>query len=180
MEHSHKRDASNIQGNELPDTSHIKNEDVAHEETDVDVRAIVNFGVVLFIAVAAVFFIIFGLLRLFESVEQSNNEAAIPASRVGVNPNDRRPPQPYLQLAPYSRTHPLDDWDNFDKQQKELVEQGIKDGVTVAVPMKQAIDQLAQKGLPSRTQQANEPQTDSLMEIPSDASSGRMTEKRDR
>jgi hypothetical protein len=180
MEHSHKRDPKNVQGMELPDTTHIHNPDVAHEESDVNTRVIVMFGVGLFIAIAITFFIVLGLFRLFESIEARSNEAAIPASQLLVRPEDRKPPEPYLQLAPYSQTHPLVDWDNFQKSQDEVATKGMKGGVTVGIPVQQAKEQLIQKGLPSRSTEGNQLSTSNWMDIPSYSSSGRMMEKRDR
>ncbi len=81
-------------GAELPDTSHIQNPDVLHEESDVNVRAIGKFIVILAISTAIAFGIIAGMYRGLEYMMREP-----PPSAVARNGDERLPPEPRLKLA---------------------------------------------------------------------------------
>src|SRR5882762_6593406 len=80
---------------ETPDLSYIKNVDVMHEISDVQVPGIVKFLVALSVLTLATFILVWGLFRSFES-----KSAETPPSPMALSEKDRLPPEPRLQAAP--------------------------------------------------------------------------------
>jgi hypothetical protein len=80
---------------ETPDVSYIKNLDVTHEVSDVQISGIAKFVVGLFILMVATFFLMWALFGAFESKIKET-----PASPMALTQNDRLPPEPRLQGAP--------------------------------------------------------------------------------
>lgn len=78
---------------ETPDVSYIKNVDVTHETSDVQVPGIVKFLVGLSVLTIATFLLVWAL---FISFEKDSTEP--PASPMAEK--DRLPPEPRLQGAP--------------------------------------------------------------------------------
>lgn len=128
----------------------LTNPEFRHETTDVDVWAVGKVGIVLLLVTIATLFVIFGVFRYFQI-----RESAIPTpaeSGIGIDAT-KLPPQPRLQTAAVQdlrEMHAAEDqilnsygWVNQ--------QQGI-----VKIPIDRAIDLLAQRGLPSRTQTAPE------------------------
>ena len=79
------------------DTSFISNPDVAHEESDVNIRPLVWFMVWLSVATAVVMLLMVGLYRFLD--EQANKEDARQRSPIADQRNPI-PPKPVLQMAP--------------------------------------------------------------------------------
>ncbi len=84
---------------ETPDVSHIKNVDVTHERSDVDVGALLKFvgGLTLMTALVAV--LMWGLFAFFQSRE-SRKERERPPGPMALTREERLPPEPRLQSAP--------------------------------------------------------------------------------
>jgi hypothetical protein len=80
---------------ETPDVSYIKNVDVTHEVSDVDISGIAKFVAGLFILMVASFFLMWVLFGAFESKIQDT-----PTSPMALTQNERLPPEPRLQGAP--------------------------------------------------------------------------------
>src|SRR5947209_19885797 len=80
---------------ETPDVSYIKNVDVTHETSDVQVRGIVKFLVGLSVLTIATFFLTWALFRSFESKSLEASRSPMAQSE-----KDRLPPEPRLQGAP--------------------------------------------------------------------------------
>ena len=80
---------------ETPDVSYIKNVDVTHEKSDVQVRGIVKFLVGLSVLTIATFFLVWGLFISFQ-----NKSIEAPQSPMAQTEKDRLPPEPRLQGAP--------------------------------------------------------------------------------
>jgi len=80
---------------ETPDISYIRNADTAHELSDVQVGGIVKFVVGLFVMTVAVFFVTWGMFRMFEARSQEP-----PRSPMALSGEERLPPEPRLQGAP--------------------------------------------------------------------------------
>ena len=80
---------------ETPDVSYIKNVDVNHETSDVNVPGIVKFLVGLSVLTVATFVLMWGLFR---SLEKKVTEP--PRSPMALTEKDRLPPEPRLQGAP--------------------------------------------------------------------------------
>jgi len=79
------------------DTSFIKNPDVAHEESDVNIRPIVWFLVWLSVATAVVMLLMVGLYRFLD--DQANKQDARQRSPL-ADERSPIPPKPVLQMAP--------------------------------------------------------------------------------
>jgi hypothetical protein len=80
---------------ETPDVSYIKNVDVNHETSDVNVSGIVKFLLGLSVLTVVTFLSMWGLFR---SLEKKVTEA--PRSPMALTEKDRLPPEPRLQGAP--------------------------------------------------------------------------------
>src|SRR3989442_4294253 len=80
---------------EPPDISYTRNVDPAHELSDVQVGGLVKFVVGLFVLTVAVFFLTWGMFRMFEARSQEP-----PRSPMALSGEERLPPEPRLQGAP--------------------------------------------------------------------------------
>lgn len=82
-----------------PDVSHVQNPDVAHEESDVNVKAILQFvgGLLFFGIIISVLMLL--LFKYFESRE-AKLEARRPAGPMAFKENEKLPAEPRLQAAP--------------------------------------------------------------------------------
>lgn len=84
---------------ETPDVSYIKNVDVTHEASDVQVGSIAKFVLGLLVLTIATHFALWGLFLIFERGEaQKENET--PRSPMALTDKERLPPEPRLQGAP--------------------------------------------------------------------------------
>jgi hypothetical protein len=84
---------------ETPDTSHIKNLDVTHEKSDVDVGSIAKFVVGLLVLTIATHIGLWGMFRMLQKYE-SEKEQIQHRSPLAASAEERRPPEPRLQSAP--------------------------------------------------------------------------------
>lgn len=84
---------------ETPDTSHIKNLDVTHEKSDVDVGSIAKFVVGLLILTIATDIALWGMFRMLQKYE-TEKEQTQHRSPLAQSAEERRPPEPRLQSAP--------------------------------------------------------------------------------
>ena len=123
----------------------IDNEDVHHEESDVDIRAIFNFALGLFIVAALVHVLIYFMFRYLDGREASVN--AVRQYPLAVGREDRLPPEPRLQTNP-----------RRDLQDLRTAEDRILNGYrwvdrnagVVGIPVSEAMKLTLQRGLPSR------------------------------
>src|SRR5687767_640 len=175
---------------ETPDVSHIRNVEVTHEASDVNVRAVLTFVLVLTIATAVVSLGLWMLFRYFNAEEAKQK----PPGPMALAQEERLPPEPRLQAAPgFAVT--LENGERVDlenqapqaeyrvlKHEWERVLNGeVKDqsGNPIAVPIDQAIQQVVSgEGLPTRAKTAPGKLQDYAISLPTAASSGRETEKR--
>jgi len=81
---------------ETPDVSHIKNLDVTHEASDVNISGIAKFVIALTIMCAVVFLLMGGLFRFLYAQE---TEKEPPAGPMAMTEKERLPPPPRLQAA---------------------------------------------------------------------------------
>jgi hypothetical protein len=82
---------------ETPDTSHIKNVDVTHEKSDVQVGSIAKFVIALFVLTVATHIALWGMFLLLKSSEEQKEPPRPPMALTG---EQRLPPEPRLQSAP--------------------------------------------------------------------------------
>ena len=189
---------------ETPDVSHIKNLDVTHEASDVNVGGIVKFVIGLTVFAIVVQVLMWGMFRFFNSQEVGKEPAAGP---MAMTEQERRPPDPKLQSAPgfgvklengqwlpLENREPQAEYRALREQWQgrlDCTHEGTSDAhnadanrsvVQPCIPIDQAMQKVLEgKGLPSRPQaETNQggPTQDYGIDMPTAASSGRMTEKR--
>jgi hypothetical protein len=155
---------------ETPDVSHIRNVDVTHELSDVNLRGIMTFLAGLTVMTIAVYLLMWGMFRVL-----STQEKDAPPSPVAMTGKDRLPPEPRLQGAPgfgeglekdagvkeseeAEKTpgprDPLWEIKVLRKHWKSTLENGVQDssGKFVILPIEEAKKELLRQGLPVRGQ----------------------------
>ena len=185
-----KNHDDHIHRTETPDVSHIRNVEVTHERSDVNVGAIVKFIILLTALTVAVYVLTWGMFRLFYAQAQKEPEPG----PMAMSQQERLPPEPRLQSAPGfadDLAKVVNDKGSSNlrdpKWEIRVLKQlwddqllnGSRDanGKVVGLPIDEAIKRVVQGGLPSRATGAVKPE-DFAVSIPTAASSGRMTEKR--
>lgn len=184
------KDHDNIHRTETPDVSHIRNIEVTHERSDVNVGAIVKFVLFLTLLTVVVFVLMWGVFRLLNARAQKE-----PApGPMAMSEAERLPPEPRLQgaqgfgseLAKAAGEKDTNvprepEWEISVLHQlwEDNLKNGLRDanGKVVGMPIEEAMKKVSAGGLTSR---ANGPikMEDFAIRIPTAASSGRMTEKR--
>jgi len=181
---------------ETPDVRHITNPDVMHEESDVSVRGVGTFVGLLFLGLVIVSALMLGLFKLLEANAESKDMQPAPMAR---SEKERLPPPgaPRLQGAPDHRS--LDDPNLiFEKKEPTLEWAALQSKFkydlenfhdpdpgtgTMRVPIEFAKKKLLEKGLPVRAQQQQTQGAQAATEginLPTFASAGRQTEKREK
>src|SRR6266404_864856 len=184
---------------ETPDVSHIKNIDVTHEASDVNVGGIVKFVVGLTIFAIAVQVLMWSMFRFFNAQEAGKEPQPGP---MAMTAQERRPPDPKLQSAPgfgvklengqwvpLENREPQAEYAVISAEWKQRLNCDYKDhligqraDLPYCVPIDKAIQQLlegnslrsrASDSAPKRIGRAE----DYGIDMPTAASSGRMTEK---
>jgi hypothetical protein len=175
---------------ETPDVTHIRNVEVEHETSDINVRAVLTFAVVLTVST---FVVAFGLRYLFKFFNAQEAKSSRPGPMALTKKEDRLPPEPRLQSAPgfqitlengqsvnLEKSAPQTEYRVLRKQWEENLKTGLKDqsGNVVGMPIDAAIDKIVSEGLPSKPKQPNGKLIDYAISMPTASSSGRETEKR--
>jgi hypothetical protein len=81
---------------ETPDVSHIKNIDVTHEMSDVNVSGVLKFVIGLTVLGVVVFVLMWGMFRFLYAQE---TEKEPPPGPMAMTEQERLPPEPRLQAA---------------------------------------------------------------------------------
>lgn len=181
---------SNGHKTETPDVSHIRNVEVTYEKSDVNVRGVMLFVVVLTIATIAV---AFGMRLLFRFYDAQHAKEPGPGP-MALTKEQRLPPEPRLQSAPgfgisledgsrksLQLAIPQAEYRELLGQWKENLKTGLKDssGNVVGMPIDQAMDKVVSgEGLPTRVKGTVGKLEDYAISMPTAASSGRETEKK--
>jgi hypothetical protein len=184
------KDKQNEHKTETPDVSHIRNVEVTHETSDVSVKGVLTFVVVLTLATAAVSAGMWLLFRYFDAQEAKEPKRG----PMAITEKDTRlPPEPRLQSAPgfeitletgqkknLEKAIPQAEYQALRDQWNENLETGLKDqsGNVVGMPIQQAMEKIVSSGLPSRVKGPGGKLSDYAISTPTDASSGREVEKR--
>jgi hypothetical protein len=110
----------------LYDQEELHNEDVAHEHSDVNVRAILGFAGGLALVTAFLGVAMYGLFTFFERQAVRNEPVTSPLAR----PAGQEPPQPRLLLNEPKTLQEFRDslterLKGIDEGKKQLLEQGI-------------------------------------------------------
>jgi hypothetical protein len=163
---------------------HETNPQVSFERADVNVFQITGFGIGLVISCLVVVFAMWALFDFLAKRENAKNE---PMPQAMSDERQRVPPEPRLSGVVVDDTgaisaHPV--YPRVELQQLHDDEDAILNTYgwvnpntgTVRIPIDQAIDMVAQKGLPSKPSPAGS-DNDGYRMIPSDASGGRTLEK---
>ena len=184
------KDKQNGHKTATPDVSHIRNVEVTHETSDVSVRGVLTFVVVLTIATAAVSAGMWLLFRFFDAQEAKEPKRGPMAL---TEKKDRLPPEPRLQSAPgfeitledgqkkdLERAIPQAEYRVLRQQWDENLRTGLKDqsGNVVGMPIDQAMEKIVSSGLPSRVKGPGGKLSDYAISTPTASSSGREVEKR--
>lgn len=174
--------------------SHIKNLDVTHEASDVSISGILRFVVGLTIFGIVVHILMWGLFRVFDAQQAGKEPKPGP---MAMTEQERRPPDPKLQSAPgfgvklengqwvpLENREPQAEYRVLREQWDQTLNEGARDnsGKIVGLPIEQAMKKVIDENkLQSRVATASENQSQvqsSGIEMPTAASSGRMTEKK--
>lgn len=171
---------------ETPDVSHIRNVEVTHETSDVNVRGVLTFVVVLTVTTAVVSLGLWYLFIYFNT-EKAKERAPGPLAIRNLKEEDRLPPEPRLQgsrgfevtlengqKVKLELTHPKSEYEVLRRQWQAALQAGVKDsaGNTVGVPIEDAMRRVVSgAGLPARPTQGKV--DDYGISIPTDSSSGR-------
>ena len=119
------------------------NPDVGHEQSDVNIRAIVLFAVALLIAAIVIHVGLYWLLELYRA-ESPRETPVAGAPRV-----EEQVPEPRLRISPR-----VDLDEMRAAQERQLTTYGWldKETQTVRIPIDRAMELLAKRGLPARKQ----------------------------
>ncbi len=175
---------------ETPDVSHIRNVEVTHETSDININGVLTFVVALTILTIGVYI---GMVLLFNQFQKQAAKEPKPGPMV-LNDTERLPPEPRLQAArgfniklsdgsdvklelrePQAEYRVLlADWDkNLRGETKDAA------GNPTSIPIEEAMKQVVSgEGLPARTKVAPTNLADYAIGTPTAASSGRVSEKR--
>ena len=179
---------------ETPDVSHIRNVEVTHEASDISVRGVLMFVVVLSVSIAVVSAGVWLLFRFFNAQEAKQPQ---PGPMALKTKEERLPPEPRLQTAPgfavtlengqrvnLERGAPQAEYralrDEWQQQLRGDVKHALdRPGNAVNMSIDEAIKQISSgNALPSRTQNAPGKLSDYAISLPTAMSSGRESEKR--
>jgi hypothetical protein len=143
-----------------------------HEHTDADVRLIVQFG--LWLAIAAVLTHI-GVWFLFGLFVDQRERASVPEYPLATGVERRLPAGPRLQQFPANEIY------QFRLQESAVLDSYAwidKSAGTVRIPVSEAMRLTVERGLPSRPASEAGVATETPGLMPTDASAGRMMERR--
>jgi hypothetical protein len=117
---------------------------VHHEESDVNVGAIVVFVVVLIVVAVLIQGAVWVLYRQFEQTASRPSVSEFPLATAAMR---RLPPEPRLQ------TDPRDDMANLRRSEDEVLESYAwvdRNAGIVRIPIEQAMKLVAERGEPTR------------------------------
>jgi hypothetical protein len=178
---------------ETPDVSHVRNPDVTHEMSDVNVPGILKFVVGLVVMTAAVY-VLMWLLFAFFNAQEVRKEDETPPGPMAMTEEESLPPEPRLQATKgFGVKLENGEWVNLEKREPQAEYHVLKEqwdrvlregprnqsGIAAGLPIEQAMQKILEgQGLPSRAQQGASPEMmDQTVGTPTAASSGRVTEK---
>ena len=123
------------------------NATVHHEESDVNITAVLGFGAALIVAAVMIHLLTYVLFRYFESREGRRVTPEYPLAAAQAN---RVPPEPRLQTDPREDLREL-----REKEDAVLGTYGWvdKNAGVVRIPIDEAIKLTLERGLPSRQSQ---------------------------
>jgi hypothetical protein len=127
---------------ELPDNP--DNVEVVHEESDVNVGAILRFGAGLFVVAAVAHLFLWWLLGVYERQHERAQTQVYP---MAAGQQDGRPPAPRLQDNPQQELREL-------RARQESLLNGYgwvdKEAGVARIPIEDAMKMVVERGLPAR------------------------------
>jgi hypothetical protein len=175
---------------ETPDVSHIRNVEVTHEASDINVNGVLTFVIALTILTIAVYL---GMLLLFNQF-QSQARAEPKPGPMALSQTESLPPEPRLQAAPgfevtlsdgtqinLATREPQAEYRTLLEQWDKELKGQIKDasGNPTSIPIDEAFNKvLSGNGLPVRAGATASKLDDYAVSVPTAASSGRVSEVR--
>jgi len=176
---------------ETPDVSHIRNVEVTHETSDINVNGVLTFVVALTVLTVAVYI---GMILLFNQFKGQAASEVQPGPMALRTKEERLPPGPRLQAAPgfgvtredgtkvdLERKPPSAEFQVVNEQWLRELNGEFKDasGNPSSLPIDDAIKRVvAGDVLNARTKEAPNKLQDYAISMPTAASSGRVSEKR--
>jgi hypothetical protein len=126
---------------ESPDSDNVE---VVHEESDVNVAAILRYGLGLFAVAVVVHIFLWWLLGAYE---RQNERAQTQVFPMAASQQDRLPPSPRFQENPQQELQQL-----REKQKALLKGYGWvnKEAGVVRIPIEEAMKLVVERGLPTR------------------------------
>jgi hypothetical protein len=124
---------------------HQEHVDVAHETSDVNIRAVLSFAGGLVVFAAVVYLVVWLLFGYFTRREDRASSAR--AYPLAAEQSDRLPPEPRLQ------TNPKEDLRDLRGAEDQLLKSYRwvdRNGGVVRIPIDEAMRLTLQRGLPSR------------------------------
>lgn len=177
---------------ETPDVSHVRNVDVTHEMSDVNVLGILKFVAGLVVMTVVVYVLMWMLFVFFDRQETRKEGEAAPGP-MAMTEQENLPPEPRLQAAKgfgvkledgkwvdLEKREPQAEYRVLKEQWDRVLKEGPKDqaGNPIGIPIEQAMQKIVEgQGLPTRRQNTPQETTDDTIGPPTAASSGRVSEK---
>ena len=175
---------------EIPDVSYIKNVDVTHETSDVNVPALLKFVLALTIMTAVSFVL---MLILFNFLNARETQKEPPAGPMAMSEQESLPPEPRLQSArgfgvklengqwvSLETREPQAEYHVVREQWLQSLKEGPKDqsgrpiGIPIETAMQKFVTEQSARAGANKTPAHSEGYGDSL---PTAASSGRVSIK---
>ncbi len=126
-------------------TEQTNNPAVHHEESDVNIRAILGFAAGLIVVAIVIHVAIWGLFRFFDA--RATHQAEQPEYPLAAKQEQRLPPEPRLQTNPRQDLADLRAAEDVTLSTYGWVDRNA--GV-VRIPIDEAMKLTLQRGLPSR------------------------------
>jgi len=175
---------------ETPDVSHIRNIEVTHEISDINVGGVLTFVALLTVATIAVYIGMWLLFGYFSAQEEKEEKPG----PMALSREEKLPPEPRLQSAPgfgltlrdgstvkLELREPQAEYRELRRQWDEVLRYGPKDqsGNLIGMPIDEAIKKIVADGkLPVRAQEGKMKLDDYAISTPTAASSGQAEERR--
>lgn len=160
-----------------PDSGELHNEDVAHEHSDINIRAIIYFLVGLALVTAVAFAAMGALFAVLESQAAENDPIPSPVAAPATEMR-KKEPSPYLGSGPGPKliTREPEVLAGERARERKLLETGDwvdRNAGVARIPLDEAKKLLLHKGLPTRGGGTMDPRLGTRHAAKADASSGR-------
>jgi hypothetical protein len=146
----------------------LVNEDVHHQEDEINVRSIVTFVIVLTVITLAIQGIVYGFFLLFNKIEDKTQPQVSPLTPAAAQVSDF--PAPSLQTSPWADLKKLRADENTYLHSYGWVDQGA--GIA-RIPIDRAKELLLRQGLPVRADAVTDPTEGTHVAATGESSGGR-------